>query len=469
MVLTLQRFNLLIMKYSTIKHIATAVILGVAASATAQDTYSGYFNEGYEYRFRMNPAFGNESQNFISVPAIANINFGLQGNLDLADLVYNRNGQTVLFTNPLVSSSEFLGNLNDVNRLGTDLNITLLATGFKAWGGYNTISINARGNLETRVPRELFSLLKEGVQNTTYDISDFNARANAYAEIALGHSRDINSKVRVGGALKFLVGGGNVDARLNNARLSLGTDNWIVETDAQVNASVKGLEYQMEYDENLRHEYVNGAEIDEPGIGGFGMAADLGVVYTLNNDWQFSASLLDLGFISWSNNMLATTNGVKRFVTDAYTFNVDDDAPNSFENEFDEMKDDLKTLYHLDNAGDQGSRTTMLSSTLNFGVRYSLPVYRKLTFGLTNSTRLAGDYTATEFRLSANVAPIKVFSASANVAYGTYGFGFGWLLNYHYTGVGLFLGMDHTMGKITKDGIPLSSNASLNFGMNILF
>ena len=33
------------------------------------------------------------------------------------------------------------------------------------------------------------------------------------------------------------------------------------------------------------------------------MAADLGAVYKLGDDWTLSASLLDLGFISWKNNM----------------------------------------------------------------------------------------------------------------------------------------------------------------------
>ena len=67
------------------------------------------------------------------------------------------------------------------------------------------------------------------------------------------------------------------------------------------------------------------------------------------------------------------------------------------------------------------------------------------------------------------MAPVKIFSATANMAVGSYGCGFGWLANLHVTGFNLFLGMDHTLGKLTKDGVPLSSNASVNFGMNVLF
>lgn len=119
--------------------------------------------------------------------------------------------------------------------------------------------------------------------------------------------------------------------------------------------------------------------------------------------------------------------------------------------------------------GELSSRTRALGATLNVGVDYELPYYRKLHFGLLNSTRINGKYSWTQFRLSANVAPVKVFSAGINAAVGTYGFGFGWILNLHARGINFFLGMDHTVGKLSKQFIPLNSNASLNLGLNFPF
>ncbi|MDE6558918.1 MAG: hypothetical protein K2K29_03420, partial [Muribaculaceae bacterium] len=66
----------------------------------------------------------------------------------------------------------------------------------------------------------------------------------------------------------------------------------------------------------------------------------------------------------------------------------------------------------------------------------------------------------------ANVRPVDCLSASANFAAGTYGVGFGWLVNVNVTGFNLFIGMDHTMGKLAKQFVPLNSNAELNFGIN---
>lgn len=459
------------MKY---RHIIGAALLACAAPAFAQETYSGYFSEGYEYRFRMNPAFGNESvkPNFVAIPAVGNVNVAARGNLHITDVVYTLNGRTVLFTNPDISASKVMRNLSDNNKLGLELNLPVLAGGFNAFGGYNTVVISARASANLTAPKELFKLLKEGVTNDVYDISDLRANANAYAELALGHSRDLNKQWRVGGALKFRFGLADLDARLNNARLTLGQDNWTIQSKATVNAAVNGMKFKMKADkDNPSQEYVDGLDFNSlGGLSGFGMALDLGAVFTLNQDWQFSAAVLDFGFMNWSQNLQASTNGTKTFETDRYTFDVDDDKdnPHSFDNEWKTLRDDLEELYKLEDNGKK-SRTSMCAATINLGARYTFPLYRPLTFGLVNTTHINGKYTWTDFRLSANVAPVKMFSATANLAVGTYGAGFGWLLNYHYTGFGLFVGMDHTLGKLSKDGYPLNSNASFNFGMNILF
>lgn len=454
-----------------LRYILVAAAVIVPFMSQAQNTRSGYFVDDYTYRFQLNPAFGN-SRGFVAMPALGNFNVGINGNLHVPDVIYNIDGRTTTFMNPGVDAAKFLGNISDVSKIRVNTKIDILSVGFKAFGGYNTINLNARADVGVNLPKSVFSLLKEGVSNKTYSIDDFAARAMAYAEFALGHSRDINKEWRVGATFKFLVGAGNVDARLHNADLTLGRDSWTVTTDAEIRSSLKGLTYKTDINDRTEHRYVSGADIDGAGVGGYGVAFDLGAVYkpAALRDWTFSLAVLDLGFISWSNNMLASTNGVKTFDTDAYVFNVDDDAPNSFENEWDRMGDKLSAVYELDDMGDRGSRTTALATTFNIGAEYTFPLYRRLSFGLLNTTRLNGAYSWTDFRLSANVAPVKCFDASVNVAAGTFGAGFGWLLNFHVPGFNMFLGMDHCFARIAKGiAIPMSSNASVNLGINFPF
>ena len=294
------------------------------------------------------------------------------------------------------------------------------------------------------------------------------AHDETYAEVALGHSRKINDKWRVGGKVKFLVGLGSIDAKVNNAVLTLGENGYVANVDAELKNNISGLTYETtRSDHNPGRQKIDSFDFDSYKPNGFGVAFDLGAEYKINDDWRVLASITDLGFIKWSETKLAATHG--QVNTNDYIFNVDDDAPNSFDNEWDRLGDGLADLYELEDKGDVGSRTTALGATMNIGGEYAFPYYRKLTFGLMNTTRINGRYSWTNFRLSANVAPLKWLSGGINLGLGTFGPSFGWILNVHPNGFNLFLGMDHTMGKLSKQGVPLSSNMELNMGINFPF
>ncbi len=139
----------------------------------------------------------------------------------------------------------------------------------------------------------------------------------------------------------------------------------------------------------------------------------------------------------------------------------------TFENQMDEYLDQIMDFINVQDQGDQGGRMTGIGATVNLGASYNLPSYRKLTFGLLSSTRLNGDYSWTEARLSTNWAPLKWLNGDVNVAVSSFTTSVGWLLNIHPHGYNFFIGMDHILGKLSKEGIPLSSNASVNLGMSI--
>ena len=449
--------------------VATAVA-SVSLCAGAPNTNSGYLLDNYTYRYQLNPAFGNDSK-FVSIPALGGLNFAMRGNLHVSDIFRVVNGRTVLFTNPEVPAS-VLGDFQDNNRIGADIKVNLLSGGFKAWGGYNTVSINARADVHAGIPYSLFDLAKNGVSNTTYDIRDVNVEANGYAELAFNHSRDIPQVpgLRAGAAVKFLIGLASFKTDLRRADITLGEDAWTGTTDGDIYANIGGFQYETKLNDS-GNPYVSGMNMDGDGsVGpnGFGMAFDLGATYSWR-DFNFSFAMLDMGWVSYFNTKKATTGGPRSICTDDYIFNADDDASNSFEQEWDRLSDDLAQLYELSDAGDAGTRNVALGATMNIGVDYTLPYYRRLHFGLLSSSRFVKGFTWSEVRISANVNPVDCFSADANVAFGTFGTSFGWLLNFYHKGFNIFLGMDHTLGKLSKEGVPLSSNASVNFGINVPF
>lgn len=450
-----------------IRTLAFSGIMATTLAGAAQNTNSGYFVDNYTYRYQLNPAYGND-KNFVSFPALGNFNIGSSGTLNLTDVLYVHNGKTVLFSNPNIPASQVLKNIGDRNTIGFNLRESILSAGFKMLGGYSTVSLGVRADVGIQAPGSLFRLVKEGVENKTYDLSNIGASAMGYAELSLNHSRDIKviPGLRVGAAVKLLIGGGSLDARFNKADLTLGTDEWTVTSDADVYVNFAKFQYETKRNDKTGKDYVSGANLDGNGSygpSGYGVGFDLGATYTWS-DFTFSLAALDLGFISFSNTQYATTNGPQTFNTDEHIFN-----PSDFDNSWDDFKNGFDKLYQLTDKGDIGSHTRSLAATLNVGVEYSFPLYRKLTFGLLSSTRLAGDYTWTEARISANVRPVKCLSAGVNFAAGTYGVAFGWLVNFSTTGFNLFLGMDNTRCKLAKQGVPLNSNMNMNLGINFPF
>ena len=214
-------------------------------------------------------------------------------------------------------------------------------------------------------------------------------------------------------------------------------------------------------------EYVDDFDLGSFGISGFGAAIDLGAEYKFR-DFKFSLALLDLGFMHWSDTYVASTDGDQtlKIDKDAFENNVEDGGMGD---EWEEIGDNLSDLYELKDMGNIGGRSTSLATTMNLGVEYTLPMYKKLSFGLLNTTRFQSDYTWTEFRLSANFAPCKFFSMGINGAVGTFGSAFGWIVNLHPTGFNLFVGMDHTIFGLSEMGIPSSKATSVNLGVNFPF
>lgn len=445
------------------KHILSVIFLLSVLILNAQtNAFSGYFLDNFLYRFQMNPAFGNE-ENFVGFPALGNLSTGTQGTLPLSKIIYPLDGKTVLFTHPGLTDVK---SFPKSNKIGANIRENLINVGFNSWGGYNSLSISTVENSQITAPGSLLNMLREGVSNQNYDIKNFMISANAYAEIALNHSREIKQikGLRVGATFKFLIGIANIYGKFKRADLSLGENSWDIMSEAELFMSMKGLEWKTKSNKYSGNPYVSGADYNKFGLNGFGAAIDFGATYKWE-DFNFSLAFLDLGGISWTETKRASTNGLQTFKTDKYIFEVNGDN-----NAWDDLKEDITDVYQLQPDNSVLKRSTMQGATMNVGVEYELPYYRNLTFGLLNTTRMSGNYTWTEFRVSANVVPVRYVGASANLVCGTFGVGFGWLVNFT-TGKGfnVFLGMDRTPGKLTKQYVPLNSNVNLNFGLNFPF
>ena len=159
------------------KHLLAASLLMMGGTAMAQTLNSAYFTDDYKFRHDMNPAFENK-QNYITIPALGNMNVNLQGNFGYQDIVLNNPmyGQEAgakkmtSFMNPYISADEALkGFSKSNNRIQGDVGISILSAGFKGFGGYNTIEVNAKASFGASLPYELFEFAKN-TGNQNYEI-----------------------------------------------------------------------------------------------------------------------------------------------------------------------------------------------------------------------------------------------------------------------------------------------------------
>ncbi|MBQ7495284.1 MAG: hypothetical protein IJT75_05970 [Bacteroidaceae bacterium] len=455
-----------------------AATLSFAVSATAQNSNSSYFMEGAVNRHMVNPAFAPQ-QGYVAMPALGNFNIDLSTNFNIGDMLFQRNGKTVTFLHPDVTKAEALGGLEDVNKFRTDINLQILGVGFRAFGGYNTITVSSRTFAGFKLPYDLFSIAKD-LENRSYHVSDASVFGQSFAEVALGHSRQITEDLRLGAKLKVLVGIARVKAELSDLDLNLTADQeWTATAHATVEANMKGLKI-TEKSKDYKQTDTNGntrtyTTIDDfktddfKPIGGMGFAVDLGGEYDFKElvpGLKASLAILDLGFINWAESHTVANHG------DPFTFNgfsniqVKDGSGEKFSDQTDRLVDDITDLYRLENKGDQGSNSYGIGTTLNVGVEYALPWYDKVRVGLLSSSRFQENYGWNEERLSANYAPCHWFDMNVNGAIGTFGPSFGWMLNLHPVGFNLYLAMDRTLGKVSKQFAPMNKGTQFSMGIN---
>lgn len=441
-------------------------------AAGAQNSSSGFFNDGYMYRHNLNPAIGNR-QSYFAMPVLGNLDVSLRGNLGVGDLVYSRGGQTVTFMHPDVATAEAVKPFTDKMRIETSERIDLLAMGFagKKGRGYTTVDLSVRTDASLTLPGQLFRMAKEGPANQTYDLSAISANADGFAQLAVGHSHKIGSNFAIGAKVKVLFGAAHADATADGTRLTLGEDAWSATTNAQAHISLNGVKLinktgmRGPEGEETPYTHISDVEIDKFSINNYGLALDLGATYTIADCFTLGLAVVDLGGIKWQNDMLASTDGPHSVSTDAFIFAVDDDADNSFGNEWERLSQAAGDLYDMRSLGDQGSRTTRLGATVNASAEFTLPSYSGLSFGLLSTTRLQGERTWNEERLSVNFAPCNWFALSLSGGYGTFGATYGGLISLHPKGFSLFAGMDCVGAPYSTEGIPLGRNVHVNAGL----
>ena len=434
-------------------------------SAQQNNTRTAYFLDNYTYGYRFNPAFAPE-RGFVSFPILGNISLGVESSVGLSNFLYpTSNGKLALFIDDSVSEQTFLDGLKDINQLNSNLNLTLFALGFRTGNFYHTLDATFKVNQNAALPKSLFSLAKVGTANgtTSWDIANVGLGADAFGEVAYGLSATIGESLHVGARFKVLLGLAHADIMIDKLNLSLTGEQWAASTQGAV--EVAGP-ISLGTTSSNRVDLTDIESADFNGLGGMGFGVDLGASYDFLDYFTASASILDLGSISWKEMTQAASTGANSYTFDGFG-TISDGS--EFQEQLSGLSDELLGLIQFDKSSTDSGKSK-LSATLHAGIEAKMPFYERLSFGLLGTHRFNGAYSWTEGRLAANLTPVDCIGLAASCAVSNFGGSVGGIVNFVFPGFNLFVGVDSFLIKVSPQYIPVERfNTNLALGLNITF
>lgn len=451
------------------------VLMSLAAASIAyaqQNLRSGYFLDGYTYGYKFNPAFQGE-RGFIALPALGRTSVGVESSLAMSDVIYPLNdGTLATFLYPSVPADDFLSGLRSMNRIGVNTDIGILSTGFRTGKSYHTIDVSLRADVGVNLPKDLFAFAKNGASTgqTQYDISNVGARLDSRMEFAYGYSRSITRNLYAGVRVKFLVGIANARIAMDRMSLEMSQDRWAIK--AQGNMTTSGMlsfktKGEAGTSENASQDNIISFEPDLSmfegedvarnvlnGISSFGGALDLGISWDFFRYFTLSASVLDLGFMSWSNTARAVTPG-KAWEFDGFGSNIGAEGTPSLGEQFETMGEELLQAFNFERVQAGAKSSEALAMTMHLGLEARMPFYEKMSLGLLGTRRFDGAFSWTEL----NLAPLKWLSLTGNYAISDFGHSAGAALNLHVLGFTFCVGSDSFLpfANVTPQFIPIDN------------
>jgi hypothetical protein len=439
------------------------MMLVCTLSANAQFLRTSYFMEGAHYRQQLNPAL-TPTKGYFNLPVIGAVNATVSstslGYQDIIDIIDNGDD---FYTKP-----DFMNRLKDNNKLNVNFSTEILSAGWYKGKNFWSFNIGLRTDIGANLTKNMFTFLnemetiEENWRNSNYDISGQRLNINAYTEVGLGLSRQINNRLTVGARVKALLGIGNMELKLNKVAMNanLPTDQqinqWSSESywnsmtpsqalqaaqelkdkfnnyhanltvGAELKSSFKGLELKEEEGK----DYVTDFDFDSGklGIAGYGFGIDLGASYKILDNLTVSASVLDLGFISWSKSStkIASANPDPIDIKGStYASMVNPNNPNTVMNAVNQLQNDAQgymdrvtngdvldyDMLQLEVSDAKESRKSRLASTLVLGAEYGF-FNNKLAVGVLSTTRFVQPDALTELTFSANYRPKSWFNVA---------------------------------------------------------
>lgn len=427
----------------TVKLLAvSALLLAGTLSAGAQDFATGYFLGGYQYAYRMNPAFPSE-HNFFSI-GLGQFGANIQSDFGFSDFVKkNAAGQYVLFLNNEISTDDFMSGINPgLNKFELSTNVNLLSRG--SWNkekvALTTFDVAIKSTTRLDLPYDLFYFLKDGTATKNqFDFGGTGVTSRNYLELAYGITKIVRNKFNFGFRLKGLIGLANASMKMDKLNVDMSSSTWQIDAKGNLSGSIPFATLGVDSDNYYDYSQfaIDASKLTKNlGLGG---AVDAGLSINLLPWFTISGAILDFGVVNWVDEISGSVSNVSTFDSTQAT---DEDQMNQF------LKS-LSGIYKFKadaapaNAKTLGGAWEKLPYRINAGAELRVPFAQWISLGALY-TMYNGDFSfkKDDLLLSANMTLLNFLSVSASSRLGNFGKSFGGAINLHPGLFNLFAGVD---------------------------
>ncbi len=309
-----------IFKLTNIRSTFLGILFLSALPLFAQQNNSLYFMDQLPQSNQLNPATQPFFGFYLGLPGISSIEVnGGNSALGFHDVIrFNSQlDSTVYFLNSQQAQRDLLSRFKKTNFVYTDGRIDLITLGLRINKNYYSFNISERMEVRLNLPYDLVKFMLRGnldsmdvnAPTQTFDLSTLGIKATWYREYALGFSREIDDKITFGLRGKLLFGKANITTQSSVTMANTGYQSWEPHSTIDVNSSIPdlnvvtnskseidSLKFKDVKDANsIRNIAMNKANM--------GVALDLGFIYKPVHFFSIAASVVDLGYINWKNNL----------------------------------------------------------------------------------------------------------------------------------------------------------------------
>lgn len=379
------------------KKLLLLIALIVTGSLKSQQKLAFSFGESPQ-TLLLNPGAETNFRSHYGIPMLSNFSFdlGITG-FTLNDLFSN---DSRAFKTRFEA---VLNKINSTDYVSFNTQVEVLNVGFRldkktylSFGFYEEL------DFISYMPKDFIELFYYGNQpflNRSFSLSQVSMKGDFLGVLHAGISKKINEKLNVGARVKIYSSSINIESLNNSGTFTSSTSNENI-----IRQSLNNLNGQ------IRTSGIVDSDdefIDSPGeyfsktfLGSnMGLGLDLGLTYHFTSQLEFTASLLDIGFIRHSKNT-KNFNIDGNYVLDGLNFEYD---ASSLSNYWQQVEQDFRDRVITEET--QEAYTSWRPMKINAALKYSFGEKRDKT--CYSKTHKQYYYNAIGFQLHNIMRPIK--------------------------------------------------------------